>query len=205
MPFRTATVGRYLTPTRFSFFSIHSFSFSLVPVRFVCTLVIILLPDCLLLCICMLSACVGTRLVPTLYSGESLRCPSVEPASGISWDRDVARSGTAASRRGLIFEYSVSTTETKVLMKCLNDEQTYPGKTLLWTQQQHYTCAFKIAPNRRTSLPVSWSSVDAPMGAYKLCVLVRDCVRVLVKSDAESLLCWMCLVVTILYLIYQDW
>lgn len=39
----------------------------------------------------------------------------------------------------------------------MNDVQSYPGKTLLWTQQQHYTCAFKIT-NRRTSL--SWSSID---------------------------------------------
>lgn len=29
-------------------------------------------------------------------------------------------------------------------MKCLNHVLNSPGKTLLWTQQQHYTCAFKM-------------------------------------------------------------
>lgn len=41
-------------------------------------------------------------------------------------------------------EYSMVKSKTKVLMTCLNDVQNSPGKTLLWTQQQHYTCAFKI-------------------------------------------------------------
>jgi len=35
------------------------------------------------------------------------------------------------------------------------DVQSSPGKALPWTQQQHYTCAFKITLNRRTSLIIS--------------------------------------------------
>lgn len=99
----------------------------------------------------MLLTRVGTHLAPILCSGKSLWCSSVKRfcfflRPNIQGDAEKTHPGETWS------EYSMVKTETKVTMTCLNDVQNSPGKTILWTQQQHYTCAFKIS---RTSLTVN--------------------------------------------------
>lgn len=140
---RAATVGHYLTDALLFIFP--SLSSALVYHKpeiclYLTAEVIIVLQKRLLLCTVCYWLELEFNLVPMLCSGKSLWCFFNFFVLHI-WDEDVAAPSSLTLVRP---DLNIAWWILKPKSWCFNDMQNPPGKTLLWTQQQHYTCAFKI-------------------------------------------------------------